>query len=248
MSDPTTDLDTHLAQLKLPYLREHYPDLARQAIAKNLGHLDYLAMLIDGEIRQRADRAVDRRLRQANFPYPKTLDHYQFSHPRKIDRARVQHLFSLDFIRQKANATFLGGCGMGKTHLAIALGRHACIAGHRVLFTTAIDLVNSLGAAQAAGQLDRTLRAYRKPQLLIIDELGYLPIDRHGANLLFQIISTRYETASTLITTNRPFKDWPHIFDHDATLASAVLDRHLHHHDLILIEGDSYRITTPKSP
>ena len=132
--------------------------------------------------------------------------------------------------------------GLGKTHLAIALGWAACQAGPRVRFATAIDIINSLSAAQKAGRLDKELKQYTRPELLIIDELGYLPIDQRGADLLFQIISQRYERGSIVLTTNKVYKHWPSIFNNDSTLTSAILDRILHHAETIVIEGKSYRM------
>jgi DNA replication protein DnaC len=136
----------------------------------------------------------------------------------------------------------LGGGGLGKTHLATAIGYQACLKGYTVLFTTAVDVINTLAAAQAAGILKKALKKYTKPALLILDELGYLPIDKHGADLLFQIISYRYEKGAVIITSNRAYKDWPEIFNNDATLTSAILDRLLHHADTLVIEGKSYRM------
>ncbi len=128
------------------------------------------------------------------------------------------------------------------SHLATAIGYQACLKGYTVLFTTAIDVINTLSLDQAAGQLKKGLKKYLKPSLLILDELGYLPIDKHGADLLFQIISYRYEKGSVLITSNREYKKWPQIFNNDATLTSAILDRLLHHADTVVIEGKSYRM------
>jgi DNA replication protein DnaC len=136
----------------------------------------------------------------------------------------------------------LGGVGLGKSHLASALGYAACLKGHSVLFATAIDVINTLTAAQLAGRLKQELKKYTKPELLILDELGYLPIDKTGADLLFQVISLRYEQGALVITSNRAFKDWPEIFNNDATLTSAMLDRLLHHAETIVIEGKSYRM------
>jgi DNA replication protein DnaC len=130
----------------------------------------------------------------------------------------------------------------GKTHLATALGYAACLKGYPVLFASAVDVVNTLSAAQAAGRMKQELKKYTKPALLILDELGYLPIDKAGADLLFQVISLRYEQGAMVITSNRAFKDWPEIFNNDATLTSAILDRLLHHAETIVIEGTSYRI------
>lgn len=136
----------------------------------------------------------------------------------------------------------VGGVGLGKTHLAVVLGQKACEAGHNVLFTTAVGIVNTLTLAQTANRLQPELRRYTRPALLVIDELGYLPIDKLGADLLFQVFSERYERGSIILTTNKPYKQWPSIFNNDATLASAVLDRLLHHAETVLIEGRSYRM------
>ena len=136
----------------------------------------------------------------------------------------------------------MGSCGLGKTHLSIALAREACLHGHSVLFTTAVEIINSLAAAQTVGRLKIELKRYLKPAVLAIDEVGYLPIDKAGADLLFQIFSHRYERGSLLITTNQPYKLWPKIFNNDATITSAVLDRLLHHAETIVLEGRSYRM------
>jgi DNA replication protein DnaC len=138
---------------------------------------------------------------------------------------------------------FLGPVGLGKTHLSIALGHTACMHGHSVLFSTAVDIIHTLSAAQAlgAGALKRAMQRYLKPAMLICDEIGYLPIDKQGADLLFQIISERYERGSIVVTTNRPFQKWPEIFNNDSTLASALLDRLLHHAEVAVIQGKSYR-------
>ena len=148
----------------------------------------------------------------------------------------------LDFVKNKANVIFLGGVGLGKTHLATALAYTACLQGVTVLFTTAIDVINNLSAAQEAGRFQQELKKYLKPMTLVLDELGYLPIDKHGADLLFQVISHRYERGAIIISTNRAFKQWPEIFNNDATLTSAILDRLLHHAETVVIEGKSFRM------
>ena len=137
---------------------------------------------------------------------------------------------------------YLGGVGLGKTHLSIALGYEACLRGYHVLFTSAIDVINTLTVAKSTGRLKQEIQNYAKPSLLIMDELGYLPIDKSGADLLFQVMSSRYEKGSTLINSNRAFKDWPKIFNNDNTLTAALLDRLLHHADTVVIEGKSYRM------
>jgi len=239
---PTEQLDAHLVYLKLVFLREHYAVLATEAARAHRGHVEYLARLIEGEALLRHERSVQRRIRQARFPVIKTLEQFQWTWPRKINRLQVQELFRLAFIKDKANVIFLGGVGLGKTHLATALGYAACLKGHTVRFATAVDVINTLAAAQRTGRLKLALNSYLKPAVLILDELGYLPIDKTGADLLFQILSHRYEHGATVITSNRVYKKWPEIFNNDSTLTSALLDRLLHHSETVVIEGKSYRM------
>ena len=238
-SDP---LRAHLANLKLSYLLEHFEALTQQASAEQWSHLDYLTRLIEGEAHRREDRSVQRRVGLARFPVLKTIDQFDWGWPKKINRPQIQHLFRLQFIADKANVMFIANVGLGKSHLSIALGHTACLRGYSVLFTTAVDIINSLAAAQAHGNLKRELHKYLRPQLLLIDELGYLPIDKHGADLLFQVISGRYERGAIVITSNRAYKHWPEIFNNDSTLTSALLDRLLHHAETVLIEGKSHRM------
>ena len=230
-----------LLRLQLPYLRAHYHELAQTAAEQHWGHLDYLTRLIEGEVARREDKSLQRRIGLARFPLIKTLDQFQWNWPKKINRPQIQQLFRLNFIEQKANAIFLGGVGLGKTHLCLALGHTACLRGYSVLFTTAIDIIHTLSVAAAAGDLKRAMQRYLKPALLICDEIGYLPIDKHGADLLFQIISHRYERGAILMSTNRAFKNWGEIFNNDTTLTSALLDRLLHHAETCVIEGKSFR-------
>jgi len=242
VASPDDELRRQLELLKLPYMLEHFEELAGQAGAQQWSHVEFLARLIEGETALRQDRARQRRTKQAHFPVLKTLEQFDFTWPTKINRLQVQNLFRLKFIEDKANAILIGGVGLGKTHAAIALGLAACQAGHRVRFATAIDIVNSLSAAQKVGALVKKLKEYTRPELLIIDELGYLPIDKHGADLLFQIISQRYERGSIVLTTNKVYKHWSSMFNNDSTLTSAILDRVLHHAETIIIEGKSYRM------
>ena len=242
MSENNRRLDEHLKYLKLPFIREHCQGLAVQATEKQLAHIDYLEKLADGEAALRRDHSIQRRIRQARFPVIKTLDQFNWSWPKKLNRLQVKNLFRLQFIPDKANVIFLGGVGLGKSHLAAALGYQACLEGHSVLFATAIDVINTLAAAQAAGRLKAELKKYTRPAVLILDELGFLPIDKAGADLLFQVLSQRYEQGPLVITSNRAFKAWPEIFNNDSTLTSAILDRLLHHAETVIIEGKSFRM------
>jgi len=235
-------LHAHLDTLRLPFLKEHCQTLAATAAKNSITHLDYLGQLIEGEAALRADRVVARRLQAAHFPVIKTLDSFRWDWPKKINRLEIQDLFRLQFLKDKANVIFLGLVGIGKSHLAIALGYAACQQGINVLFANAIDIINTLSAAQSKGTLKSELRRYTAPALLILDEVGYLPIDQRGADLLFQVISARYERGSIVLTTNKAFKQWPSIFNGDSTITAAVLDRLLHHSHLVLIEGSSYRM------
>lgn len=241
-------LRTHLDYLQLPYIRDHYEPLAQEAAEHGESHVQYLEKLIEGETHRREDRRTRRRIELARFPVLKTLDQFNWSWPKKINRLQVQNLFRLKFIEDKANVIFLGGVGLGKSHLATALGYAACLQGYSVRFTTAIDAINTLSAAHGSGRLKSEIKKYLKPRVFILDELGYLPIDKNAADLLFQVISGRYERGSLIITSNRAFKKWPEIFNNDSTLTSALLDRLLHHAETLVIEGTSYRMKDQLEP
>lgn len=236
-----TPLNEQLKYLKLGYFCEYYESLGKQAAKDNHSHVKYLINLTEGETNLRQERAVARRIAQARFPVIKTLEQFSWSWPKKINRPQIQNLFRAKFIEEKSNVVFLGGVGLGKTHLAIALGYEACLKGHSVLFASTIEAINTLIAAKKMGRLKYELNKYLKPALLILDELGYLPIDEQGADLLFQMISGRYERGSLLITSNRAYKAWSEVFNNDATLTSAALDRLVHHCETVIIEGPSYR-------
>ena len=241
-------LTQQLDYLKLPYLQQHHSELAQQSAQQHWDHVEYLRRLIEGEYTQRRQRVIERRVQAARFPVLKTLEQFRWDWPKKINRLAVQNLFRLEFLAQKANVVLLGNVGLGKTHLATALGYAACHEGSAVLFADAISVINDLAAAQKRGLLKRQLKRYLAPELLLLDELGYLPIDQHGADLRFQVISQRYERGSIVLTTNKPFKQWASVFNNDSTIASAVLDRLLHHADTIVIEGSSYRMKDQINP
>lgn len=235
-------LPEHLQHLRLQFIADQHVPMAAEAALQHWDHLEYLRRLIEGEHHSQHQRCVQTRIRNARFPVVKTLEQFNWIWPKKINRLQVQNLFRLEFLAQKANVIFLGTVGVGKSHLATALGYAACLEGHSVLFAGAIEVINDLQEAQKAGGLKRALRKYLRPQLLILDEVGYLPIDQKGADLLFQVISQRYERGSIALTTNKPFKQWASIFNNDSTIASAVLDRLLHHADTVVIDAASYRM------
>ena len=201
-----TDADAlraHLSALQLPFMLENHQALAQTAADKHWSHLNYLSEMLSGEVAAREDRRVQRCIKLARFPVIKTLDQFDWNWPTKINRLLIQNLFHLDFVKQHANVVFISGTGLGKSHLMTALGHAACLRAHSVLFTGAIEIINTLADAHAAGSIKRALHRYITPRVLCIEELGYLPIDKFGADCLFQIISHRYERGATLITTNR---------------------------------------------
>jgi DNA replication protein DnaC len=242
MNHDEQQLTQQLKTLYLSFITEQYQPLADEAARAQWTPVQYLARLVEGETQRRHDRHIARRVAAARFPVIKTLDQFNWNWPKKINQAQVQNLFRLAFLKDQASVIFIGGVGLGKTHLATALGYTACLQGHAVLFTTAVEAINTLTAAQAQSRLKAELKKFLAPTLLVMDELGYLPIDKNGADLLFQIISGRYEKGSTVITTNQPYKNWARIFNNDATITSAVLDRLLHHAQTIVMEGRSYRM------
>ena len=242
MNKTTENLFENLNSLRLKYFTENYFAAAQFAAEKQLSHIDFLSELVNGETAMRNAKAVERRLRNARLPFEKSMDQFQWSHPEKINRIQIENLMRLDFIEKKVNILLVSGSGLGKTHITSALARHACINGYTALFTSAIEIVNTLTSAKAANCLDRALKRYQHPALLCIDEIGYLPIDKLGADLLFQVVSLRYERGSIILSSNKPFKDWCEIFHNDAAVTSAILDRLLHHSEVIIIKGKSYRM------
>jgi DNA replication protein DnaC len=239
-------LREQLLYLGLTRVADTYKDLLAQAHKVGQSPLDFLDAVIADESAARFDRRVRRRIARARFPVTKTIESYDWTWPTKIDRQRIIGLFDLDFIDSKRNAVFVGGTGIGKTHIAIALAIAACQRGRSVVFRTAMELVNELAAAQTDSTFLRKLRFFTQPELLVIDELGYLPIDKLGADLLFQVVSQRYERGSIVLTTNRIPKDWDKVFN-DATVASAVLDRLAHHSEMLVLEGKSFRTERDRS-
>jgi len=248
MKPKPEDLTEVLRRLSLTTMAQHYEDLGREAAREGLSHVEYLRRLAEAEAAARYQRSVRRRIQAARLPVLKTLEQFDWSWPKKINRAQVQDLFRLRFVEQNTNVVFVAGVGLGKTHLAVALAHSACLHNVSTLFAPAVEIVNTLSAAQATNTLPKALKAYITPRLLVVDELGYLPMDKRGADLLFQVISARYERGPIIITTNTAYKHWPRIFNNDATLTTAILDRLVHHCDTITIEGKSYRMKDKTEP
>ena len=235
------DLAHLCPELKAPSLLASLDRIATRARDESWGYEEFLAACLEREVAARQSHGGEARVRAARFPQIKTLEDFDFSYQRSVRREVVAHLGGLDFVEAKDNVIFLGPPGTGKTHLAIALGIRACQAGHRVAFATAAAWVDRLGQAHGQGRLhDELVRLGRIP-LLIIDEVGYIPFEVEAANLFFQLVSSRYERASVIVTSNKPFGRWGEVFG-DATVAAAMIDRLVHHAEVVSLKGDSYRL------
>ena len=230
-----------LAELKLTQIAETYREVLDEASRQNTSMLQVLATLIAAEVTERRGRALERRIRRAKLPPRKTLEGYDFTFPKRIPKQKILRLFDCEFVPQHQCGVLIGKTGTGKSHILNALGYTACEKGFSVRWTRVIDMINVLTTAQINGTLEKKLKEYTRPELLLLDELGYLPIDKRGADLMFQVIAARYECGSIVITTNRIFREWGKIFDVDNTLATAIIDRLMHHGQALVINGESYR-------
>ncbi len=234
-----------LKTLCLATMGSQWPRLAEEARRKRQGHADFLADLVSLEVSGRRERRIQRRVKDARFPVLKTLDGFDFAAQPEVDRDTVLELARADFVDAQANVVLMGGVGTGKTHLATALGLAVCQKDRRVRFLTAADLTNALVEAKKAGRLSRKLEQLARFELVILDELGYVPFDKEGADLLFGFVARVYERRSLIVTTNLPFQRWSEVFL-DATAAAAVIDRIVHHATILHTQGESYRLRDAK--
>jgi DNA replication protein DnaC len=239
--DLTAELAFLTRALKAPSLREAAGRLAERARAESWTHEEFLAACLQREVAAREAHGGEGRIRQAHFPARKSLEEFDFDHARGLKREQVAHLGTLDFVAARENVVFLGPPGTGKTHLAIGLSIRACQAGHRVLFATAAGWVARLADAHSAGRLQAELVRLGRYPLLVVDEVGYIPFEAEAANLFFQLVSARYERASLIVTSNKPFGRWGEVFGDDV-VAAAMIDRLVHHADVVALKGDSYRL------
>lgn len=227
--------------LKAPSLAAAIQRLAERARAESWSYEEFLAACLQREVAARDSHGGEARIRTARFPARKALEDFDYDHQRSLKREVIAHLSTLDFVTAKENVVFLGPPGTGKTHLSIGLGIRACQAGHRVAFATAAEWVARLADAHAAGRLQDELVKLARIPVLIVDEVGYIPFEPEAANLFFQLVSSRYERASLIVTSNKPFGRWGEVFGDDV-VAAAMIDRLVHHAEVISLKGDSYRL------
>jgi DNA replication protein DnaC len=241
MSTAIEQLQGTLNTLGLKAVEARLENLLEQASKKEPSYADFLEELLSCEVDARRSRYLRARLQLSHLPFVKTFDQFDFSFQPSIDERQIRELRTLRFVHEASNVILLGPPGVGKTHLSVALAEAAIQAGFGAYFMTAHDLVSDLGRAYREGRLDRRMRVYLAPKVLIIDEMGYLPLDDLGATIFFQLVSARYERGSIILTSNKSYGDWGSIFG-DPIIATAILDRLLHHSTTVNIRGESYRL------
>jgi DNA replication protein DnaC len=237
----TTRVRDNALRLGLTHLADGATQLVARAEADNLGYLDLVDLLLEEELGLREGRRFRNALKLSGLPHHKTIDEFDFAFQTDLDPRKIRDLAALTFVADKSNVALLGPPGVGKTHIAVALAVAACQAGYSIYFTSLDDLVRQLKLAEATGRFARKLQTYLRPAVLVLDEVGYLPLGREEANMVFQLVSRRYERGSIVLTSNKAFSEWGHVFSDDV-LATAILDRLLHHCDVISINGPSFRL------
>ena len=238
-------LEGNLKALKLPTFLQQYQQKGKEYAQENKSHVEYLACLSEMESSSRYQKLISRRISSARFPNIKSLDTYDFKFLPSLKKGKVEELARGDYIKNHDNVIAIGNSGTGKTHIAISLGLSACQQGYNVGFTTASSLVHEMLEAKDDRQLLKYKAKLAKYQLLIIDELGFVPLSKTGAELLFDVFSSRYERGSIIVTTNLPFEEWPKVFGCER-LTGALLDRLTHHVHILEMNGESYRFTQSK--
>lgn len=233
-------IEANLTRLRMPRIKEIIDRVIKSAEEHSKSYLSFLDDLLEEEVANKEQRRIETTLKISGLPFIKSIDEFDFTFQPNLDRQKVMSLFDLNFIRQNGNVIFLGPPGVGKTHLAVSLALKACQSGMSIYFTNMEDLIKKLGKDHEAGRPGKG-RSYYKSSLVIVDEVGYTPVNREECNLFFRFIANRYEKASTIITSNKAFSDWTELF-HDPIIVTAILDRLLHHSAVINIKGNSYRL------